>query len=52
MYVFRDIYLKEKDILMCLTGGTIGKIVKVEKIYTLIVFLGSLCFGLGRKVLF
>lgn len=29
---FQDIIIKEGDILMALTGGTIGKIIKVEKV--------------------
>jgi type I restriction enzyme, S subunit len=29
---FSDIIVKEKDILMCLTGGTIGKIIRVGKV--------------------
>jgi type I restriction enzyme S subunit len=29
---FSDITIKEKDILMCLTGGTIGKIIRVGKV--------------------
>lgn len=29
---FKNILIKENDILMCLTGGTIGKIIKVGKI--------------------
>lgn len=29
---FLDILIKEDDILMCLTGGTIGKIIKVGKV--------------------
>jgi len=29
---FEDILIKENDILMCLTGGTIGKIIKVGKV--------------------
>ena len=29
---FRDILIKEGDVLMCLTGGTIGKIIRVGKI--------------------
>ena len=29
---FEDIIIKENDILMCLTGGTIGKIIRVGKV--------------------
>lgn len=29
---FQDIIIQENDILMCLTGGTIGKIIKVNKV--------------------
>ncbi|GHB67717.1 restriction modification system DNA specificity domain-containing protein [Psychrosphaera saromensis] len=29
---FQNILIKEKDILMCLTGGTIGKIIRVTKV--------------------
>jgi len=29
---FKDIIIEENDILMCLTGGTIGKIIKVGKV--------------------
>ena len=29
---FKDILIHENDILMCLTGGTIGKIIKVAKV--------------------
>lgn len=32
VYEFKEILIKEEDVLMCLTGGTIGKIIKVGKV--------------------